>query len=202
MSKLIEHSTSDSMSSSASSNDLSANNGTKKIQTVSSKNLDGLQKHSQNDSMHNRKNFGTPPHVNFNNSGLIGVKEWVKENAELKEANDEDEQIHSLWDYIKSLLNIGQNKNDDAHQDIPPNLHLKMNELFSLHEKLFDVCEQINDAYGIQIVSYITITFLITLFGFFFEIKVSMKIIRSVKMNEHNFFLKRFCFGETPSTLC
>lgn len=51
-------------------------------------------------------------------------------------------------------------------------LHHKMNELFTIHDKLCDLSEFINKAFGVQIVVYVTVAFIITLFGFFFETKV------------------------------
>jgi 7tm Chemosensory receptor len=100
----------------------------------------------------------------------IGTSRWAQQTIQNGANTDDDDSSHTLWDYVRSFF--GQTKKPEPKQDIPPNLHLKMNELFSLHERLFEVGEQINNAYGIQIVSFITATFLITLFGFFFEIKV------------------------------
>lgn len=51
-------------------------------------------------------------------------------------------------------------------------LHYKMNELFTIHDKLCDLSEFVNKIFGVQIVVYVTTAFAITLFGFFFETKV------------------------------
>lgn len=55
---------------------------------------------------------------------------------------------------------------------MPSNLHINMDTLFSLHDKLLDMSEMINDMYALQIVAFITVSFVIILFGFFFETKV------------------------------
>lgn len=61
---------------------------------------------------------------------------------------------------------------DDEVDDSLKHLHHKMNELFTIHDKLCDLSEFINKAFGVQIVVYVTTAFIITLFGFFFETKV------------------------------
>lgn len=48
-----------------------------------------------------------------------------------------------------------------------------MEQLFNLHDQLLDMSELINQIFSIQIVTYITISFIIILFGFFFETKVN-----------------------------
>lgn len=57
---------------------------------------------------------------------------------------------------------------------MPSNLHVNMDTLFSLHDKLLDMSEMINDMYALQIVAFITVSFVIILFGFFFETKVGI----------------------------
>lgn len=56
---------------------------------------------------------------------------------------------------------------------MPSNLHMNMDTLFSLHDKLMDMSEMINDMYALQIVAFITVSFIIILFAFFFETKVN-----------------------------
>lgn len=51
-------------------------------------------------------------------------------------------------------------------------LHLRMNEFFTMHDKLCDISEVINDAFAVQLVVTITTGFVVILFGFFFETKV------------------------------
>lgn len=55
---------------------------------------------------------------------------------------------------------------------IAKNLHIKMNQLFTLHDRLCDISEIINDTFSVQLVACITSSFVVTLFGFFFETKV------------------------------
>lgn len=62
-------------------------------------------------------------------------------------------------------------KNSDG---LPTNLHINMDSLFLMHDRLLDMSEMVNDIYAIQIVAFITVSFVIILFGFFFETKVSM----------------------------
>lgn len=50
---------------------------------------------------------------------------------------------------------------------------MNMDTLFSLHDKLMDMSEMINDMYALQIVAFITVSFIIILFAFFFETKVN-----------------------------
>lgn len=61
---------------------------------------------------------------------------------------------------------------DEEVDDSLKHLHHKMNELFTIHDKLCDLSEFINKAFGVQIVVYVTTAFIITLFGFFFETKI------------------------------
>lgn len=63
-------------------------------------------------------------------------------------------------------------RSDDVDHKIYKTLHLKMNELFILHDKLCDISEVINDTFAVQLVVTITSSFVLTLFGFFFETKV------------------------------
>ena len=65
---------------------------------------------------------------------------------------------------------------DDEPMDMPINLHVNMDNLFFLHDKLLDISESVNDTFSIQIVAFITASFVIILFGFFFETKVSKTI--------------------------
>lgn len=60
---------------------------------------------------------------------------------------------------------------NDANYDYKY-LHLRMNEFFTMHDKLCDISEIINEAFAVQLVVTITCGFVIILFGFFFETKV------------------------------
>ncbi|XP_037038933.1 gustatory and pheromone receptor 33a-like [Bradysia coprophila] len=59
-----------------------------------------------------------------------------------------------------------------AYQGLPKDMHKNMDSLFALHDSLLDISEDINDVYAIQIVTFITVSFVTILFGFFFETKV------------------------------
>lgn len=60
----------------------------------------------------------------------------------------------------------------ETYQGLPKDLHKNMDNLFSLHDSLLDISEYINDVYAIQIVTFVTVSFVTILFGFFFETKV------------------------------
>ncbi|KAL7040815.1 hypothetical protein ACKWTF_000530 [Chironomus riparius] len=61
---------------------------------------------------------------------------------------------------------------EQTELNYPLNLHLRMNEIFSMHDKLCDIAECFNDLYSIEMVVNITGSFIMILFGIFFEIKV------------------------------
>ncbi|CAG9797489.1 unnamed protein product [Chironomus riparius] len=60
---------------------------------------------------------------------------------------------------------------EQTELNYPLNLHLRMNEIFSMHDKLCDIAECFNDLYSIEMVVNITGSFIMILFGIFFEIK-------------------------------
>lgn len=70
---------------------------------------------------------------------------------------------------------------------MPINLHIHMDTLFTLHDKLLDMSEMINDLYALQIVAFITVAFVIILFGFFFETKVIVMFDNQHKLNSSLF---------------
>ncbi|CAO1305137.1 unnamed protein product [Diamesa serratosioi] len=90
------------------------------------------------------------------------------------------DNIKSVNRLFKSLFKCINNKKDTQKkiteqmesQSYPLNLHLRMNELFSLHDKLCDVAEKFNNLYSLEMVTCITGGFVMSLFGFFFETKV------------------------------
>ncbi|KAJ6649967.1 Gustatory and pheromone receptor 33a, partial [Pseudolycoriella hygida] len=63
----------------------------------------------------------------------------------------------------------------ETYQGLPRDLHKNMDSLFGLHDSLLDISESINDVYAIQIVTFVTVSFVTILFGFFFETKVKVK---------------------------
>lgn len=52
------------------------------------------------------------------------------------------------------------------------NLHLKLHEIFRVHDRLCDLAEELNECYSLQLVCCITSVFILLIFGFFFETKV------------------------------
>ncbi|XP_059615286.1 gustatory and pheromone receptor 33a [Phlebotomus argentipes] len=60
-----------------------------------------------------------------------------------------------------------------SNSSLPANAHMRLNEIFILHDKLCDASESINDIFSLQIVSSITAGFIIIIFGFFIETKVA-----------------------------
>ncbi|CAO1367850.1 unnamed protein product [Diamesa tonsa] len=91
------------------------------------------------------------------------------------------DNIKSFNRLFKSLFKCINKKQKDSQKKIteqmesqsyPLNLHLRMNELFSLHDKLCDVAEKFNNLYSLEMVTCITGGFVMSLFGFFFETKV------------------------------
>lgn len=56
--------------------------------------------------------------------------------------------------------------------ELDPNFHLRMHEIFALHDHLTDLSEIVNDGFSLQVVTIITVFFVIVIFGFFFETKV------------------------------
>lgn len=68
--------------------------------------------------------------------------------------NHEDDGAQSFSDFFKSIFkcstgSAGNKKiNEQIESDYPLNLHLRMNEIFSVHDKLSDVAENLNDLYS------------------------------------------------------
>lgn len=51
-------------------------------------------------------------------------------------------------------------------------LHLKLHDIFRVHDTLCELTEDINNGYSFQVVTCITAIFIFLIFGLFFEIKV------------------------------
>lgn len=59
----------------------------------------------------------------------------------------------SFSDFFKSIFRCnatraGNKKLNEFQSDYPLNLHLRMNEIFSMHDKLSDIAENLNDLYS------------------------------------------------------
>lgn len=56
----------------------------------------------------------------------------------------------SFCDFFKSIFGCNSKTkiNEQIESDYPLNLHLRMNEIFSMHDKLSDISENLNDLYS------------------------------------------------------
>jgi hypothetical protein len=91
------------------------------------------------------------------------------ENKAAKFNNHDDGRAQSFSDFFKSIFRCSAaqacNKkiNEETKLDYPLNLHLekRMNEIFSMHDKLSDIAENLNDLYSTgEIIHF----FLLTIF--------------------------------------
>lgn len=65
-----------------------------------------------------------------------------------------------------------QQKREFLGQHFSPDLHVKLHEIFRVHDALCDLVEEVNDGYSFQMVTGITAIFIFLIFGLFFETKV------------------------------
>lgn len=56
--------------------------------------------------------------------------------------------------------------------EFSPDMHVKLHEIFRLHDRICDLLEVINNSYSFQMVSAITSIFVFLIFGLFFQTKV------------------------------
>lgn len=85
-----------------------------------------------------------------NNFTRNPVDRMTKSN---NKGNDEG-KTQSFIDCLKSLFSCKKKKkpkkiNEQIESDYPMNLHLRMNEIFAMHDKLSDIAEDLNDLYSI-----------------------------------------------------
>lgn len=77
-------------------------------------------------------------------------------NKKIEKVNNQDEgNAQSFSDFVKSIFKCSSgwfcNKkriNEQIESDYPLNLHLRMNEIFSMHDKLNESAENFNDLYS------------------------------------------------------
>ena len=77
-------------------------------------------------------------------------------NKKTEKVNNRDESnAQSFTDFVKSIFRCSRgwfcNKkkiNEQIESDYPLNLHLRMNEIFSMHDKISDIAENFNDLYS------------------------------------------------------
>lgn len=106
-----------------------------------------------------------------------------------------DERTQSVFDYVKTLFRCNKTMkvNEELQTDYQMNLHLRMNDIFSMHDKLSDIAEDLNDLYStgkftlnkkliywhsivfvyLEMVVYITGAFVLILMAIFYETKVN-----------------------------
>lgn len=84
-----------------------------------------------------------------------GRAQLAKQAVKFNNKDDEGGgSAQSFLDFVKSVFRCSaakvENKqiNGQIESDYPLNLHLRMNEIFSLHDKLSDVAENLNDLYS------------------------------------------------------
>lgn len=58
------------------------------------------------------------------------------------------------------------------NESFDPDLHLKLHDIFRVHDKLCDLIEEVNECFSFQMVVCITGIFILMIFGLFFEAKV------------------------------
>jgi hypothetical protein len=75
-------------------------------------------------------------------------------HLERKQANRHNHpggSAQSFCDFFKSICRCSASEskiNEQIESDYPLNLHLRMNEIFSMHDKLSDIAENLNDLYS------------------------------------------------------
>lgn len=102
----------------------------------------------------------------YENAGGVAT---TTDNPILTQENDEKNRLKKIAfkqaaDNMKTTNTNLTNTNVSYHN---------LRKLFDLHDQLLDISEIINRTYSSQIVTYITASFVIILFGLFFEAKVS-----------------------------
>lgn len=101
---------------------------------------------------------------NFNDFATANNKITLKKRTE--KLNKDNAQ--SFLDSIKSIFKcsagkVGSTKiNEQTQLDYPLNLHLRMNEIFSMHDKLSDIAEHFNDLYSVGMLAVVCISGLIS----------------------------------------
>lgn len=109
--------------------------------------LDKFQIDSTSLAAANERNMGRFNHFTVTQEG--GNKKTEKVN------NRDESNAQSFTDFVKSIFrcNAGWfcNKkkiNEQIESDYPLNLHLRMNEIFSMHDRISDIAENFNDLYS------------------------------------------------------
>ncbi|KAG5675397.1 hypothetical protein PVAND_005305 [Polypedilum vanderplanki] len=110
----------------------------------------------------------------FNDFVTSTNRKTIVEHHRIDDNNESRTQ--SFFQFLKSSFNCCSNNsrkiNEQTELNYPLNLHLRMNEIFSMHDKLCDIAESFNDLYSIEMVTNITGSFIMILFGIFFETKI------------------------------
>lgn len=107
------------------------------------------------------------------NATLFYENAGEAETAETSEIMKANVVINDFYYKIYRKNNSKDMKNTEfnAKQNVT---YQSLRKLFELHDQLLDISEVLNKSYSPQIVTYITTSFVIILFGLFFEAKVKL----------------------------
>jgi hypothetical protein len=89
--------------------------------------------------------------ANSTTNSVEKFKRAINKNDDvISNSDSNDEKTQSVSDYLKSLFRCNKTMkvNEQIESDYPMNLHLRMNDIFSMHDKLSDIAEDLNDLYS------------------------------------------------------
>lgn len=91
----------------------------------------------------------TPPTFEKHLKNLTAVNLQYQSKKQAFDNQIGDDENLSFIDYMKSFFKgCGRKIKQPIQADMPLNLHLRMNEIFSTHDRLSDVAEILNDLYS------------------------------------------------------
>lgn len=104
--------------------------------TSANSSVGNFKRSTNNDDNHRENNF---------TKNLRNDKSKKSNNQRNEEGNTQ-----SFVNLFKSLFRCKKTRkiNEQIESDYPMNLHLRMNEIFSMHDKLSDIAEDLNDLYS------------------------------------------------------
>lgn len=106
-----------------------------------------------------KRSINNPSSVDGNSVNDLTGNTRVKKLNNNKKMRNDDGKTQSFVDYMKSLFRCKKTRrfNEQIESDYPMNLHLRMNEIFAMHDKLSDIAEDLNDLYSIGIAAILKI---------------------------------------------
>lgn len=106
-----------------------------------------------------KRSINNPSSVDGNSVNDLTGNTRVKKLNNNKKMRNDDGKTQSFVDYMKSLFRCKKTRrfNEQIESDYPMNLHLRMNEIFAMHDKLSDIAEDLNDLYSIGIAEILKI---------------------------------------------